>query len=401
MNKTLEGYSIEVNRELEDILRYWMDFTVDHEHGGFIGRIDHYNIKYPDAAKGSVLNNRILWSFSAAYKQTGNHEYLKIADHAFHFISQHFIDPTFGGVYWTVNYKGEPLDTKKQIYALAFAIYGLSEYHMATGNEAAKIKAIEIYETILRYSYDEKYGGYLEALSRDWNPVEDLRLSDKDANEKKTMNTHLHVLEAFANLYKCWPGEGLKEKIVELIQIFLFKIISPKSNHLILFFEDDWTPKSGIVSYGHDIEAAWLIQEAAETIGDINLLQLVKDRSLLIAQAALEGLDEDGGLWYEYDPENNHMIKQKHSWPQAEAMIGFFNAWQISGDKKWLELSLKSWAFINDFIKDKSGGEWYWGIQENFKPMIKEDKVGIWKCPYHNSRACIEIINRINCTMKL
>lgn len=399
MNKILEGYSIEVNRELEDILRYWMDFTVDHEHGGFIGRIDHYNIRYPEAPKGSVLNSRILWTFSAAYKQTNNHEYLKIADRAFHFILRYFIDPAYGGVYWTIDYKGEPLDTKKQIYALAFAIYGLSEYHIATENETAKIKAIEIYESIILYSYDEEHGGYLEALSRDWIPLEDLRLSDKDANERKTMNTHLHVLEAFANLYKCWPDAGLKEKITELIHIFLFKIISPETNHLVLFFEDDWTPKSGIVSYGHDIEAAWLLQEAVETIGDKNLLQIVKDRSLLIAQATVEGMDEDGGLWYEFDPDNNHMIKQKHSWPQAEAMIGFFNAWQISGIKKWLDLSLKSRAFINDFIKDKSGGEWYWGIEENFKPMIKEDKVGIWKCPYHNSRACMEIMKRVNDSM--
>jgi len=150
------------------------------------------------------------------------------------------------------------------------------------------------------------------------------------------------------------------------------------------------------VSYGHDIEAAWLIQEAAERLRNDQLLSKVKRKSVDIATAAEEGLDKDGGLWYEYQPEQNHLIKQKHSWPQAEAMIGFFNAWQNTGDEKYLNRSLKSWEFVKTFMHDAIRGEWYWGVHEDYSPMSQEDKVGIWKCPYHNSRACIEIINRIN-----
>jgi len=396
MKEVLEQYRREMEQELEDILAYWMKFTIDKQNGGFVGKIDHNNKIYPDAPKGSVLNSRILWTFSAAHNLTGRQEYLAVAERAFQYFAQSFIDKEFGGIYWTVDYKGHPLDTKKQIYALSFAVYGLSEFYRASGNENALKTAIEIYNDIIKHSYDEKNGGYIEALTRDWKEIGDLRLSAKDANEKKSMNTHLHVLEAFVNLHHVSPTELLKVQLHELIQLFTEHIISKKTNHLILFFDDEWNEKSQVISYGHDIEAGWLVQEVAEAIDDRLLLAKVKDRSLALTKAAEEGLDEDGGLWYEYDPEHDHLMKQKHSWPQAEAMIGFFNAWQNTGDEKYLNQSMKSWEFVKKYIHDKNGGEWYWGVNEDYSPMTTEDKVGIWKCPYHNSRACIEIIKRIN-----
>lgn len=376
------------------ILRYWMENTADEKNGGFIGRITHGNQKHYDAPKGSVLNSRILWTFSAAYRVEENDDYLAMASRAFHYLTHCFIDKDFGGVYWSLNAKGEPLDTKKQIYAQAFAVYGLSEYYAASKGEEAKQAAIDLYRIIVKHSYDKKHGGYWEALSGEWKAMDDLRLSAKDANEKKSMNTHLHVLEAFAALYRIWPDEGLKQKLTELVRLFLDRIIAAQSHHLLLFFEDDWTSRSSLISYGHDVEAAWLVQEAAEIIGDKLLLMDVKACSLNVARAAAKGLDEDGGLWYEYNAAAKHLVKEKHWWPQAEAMVGFFNTWQNTGDKAWLNRSLKSWAFIQKFIKDESG-EWVWGVKENYSLMANEDKVGIWKCPYHNGRACIEIINRI------
>ena len=396
MRAALEQYRYEMEQELKAILSYWMRYTIDEENGGFIGKIDHSNEIYKNAPKGSVLNSRILWTFSAAYKLTGNKEYLDIAEKAFAYLVDHFIDKEYGGVYWTVTHKGQPLDTKKQIYALSFAIYGLSEYYSCSKNEKAKETAFSLYDEICSYSHDERNGGYIEALTRDWNEITDLRLSDKDANEKKSMNTHLHVLEAFANLYSISPEKLLKERIIELIFIFLNHIISKDTSHLILFFEDEWNIRSNIVSYGHDIEAAWLVQEAAEITGDELLLLKVKDASIQLADAAAKGLDADGGLWYEYDEASGDLTTQKHSWPQAEAMVGFFNAWQITRDEKYLEHSMNSWRFVKEHIHDKTFGEWYWGVYEDYSVMDKEDKVGIWKCPYHNSRACIEIINRIN-----
>jgi cellobiose epimerase len=395
MEKILMEYKREVQDELENILTYWKEYTPDVVNGGFIGKIDHNNKLYPEAPKGSVLHSRILWAFSAAYQVTHNNEYLQLAKRAYDYIQRYFLDKEYGGVYWTVDHKGMPLDTKKQVYALAFAVYGMSELYKVWPDETLRQSAISLYRSIVIYSYDKKYGGYIEALTRDWKKLDDLRLSAKDANEKKSMNTHLHVLEGFANLYSIWPDKTLKQQLVELIHIFLDHIISGDNHHLIAFFDDEWTKKSDVISYGHDIEAAWLIQEAAEMVGDEYLLGKVKDQSICLAIAASKGLDEDGGLWYEYDLPYDHLIRQKHSWPQAEAMVGFLNAWQISGNEKYLEHSWKSWQFVKEHMLDKKGGEWYWGVESEYVPMTQEDKVGIWKCPYHNSRACIEVMRRI------
>ncbi len=396
MKSVLEQYKKEMEDELQNILAYWMKFAVDTKNGGFAGRIDRHNKIYRDAPKGSVLNSRILWTFSAAYNLEGKKEYFEIAERAFYYLIENFIDKEFGGVCWTVDHKGLPLDTKKQIYALAFALYGLSEFYRSSENKKAKEAALDMYDSIVKHSYDDKNGGYIEALTRDWKEIRDLRLSIKDANEKKSMNTHLHLLEAFTNLFRISPSGTLKQKIGELITLFLEHIISEKNDHLVLFFGEEWNERSRVISYGHDIEASWLLQEAAEAIGDQELLLQAKKRCVDLAKATLEGLDNDGGLWYEYDLVQKHLIRQKHSWPQAEAMVGFFNAWQNTGDDSFLNQSLKSWQFIKTYIHDKNYGEWYWGVNEDYSPMEDEDKVGIWKCPYHNSRACIEIINRIN-----
>jgi len=394
MIEEVEKYERELHKELENILSFWMKYTIDEKNGGFYGKLDNYNNVYEEAPKGSVLNSRILWTFSAAYNLTKNKLYLAIAERAFRYYTTHFIDKEFGGVYWSVNYEGKPLDTKKQIYALSFAIYGLSEFYRCSQNDEAKTLAIELYKVIVEHSHDNINGGYIEALTREWKQLEDIRLSSKDINERKSMNTHLHVLEGFANLYRVWADKDLFQKITDLLNIFLNHIIDKKTNHLTLFFDDEWNTKSNLISYGHDIEAAWLLQEAAEITANEQMIDSIKEQFIKIANAAAEGLDKDGGLWYEYDADQAYLIKEKHSWPQAESMIGFFNAWQITGDEHFLEKSLNSWKFTKNYILDKSNGEWVWGVTENYTVMDKE-KVGIWKCPYHNSRACIQLINRI------
>ncbi len=395
MTESIAGYKNDLQIELKNILSFWMKETIDENNGGFYGKIDNANKVYNESPKGSVLNSRILWAFSSAYRITNDIAYMEIAKRAFSYIRDHFYDNEFGGVYWSVDYKGKPLDTKKQFYALSFAIYGLSEFYKSANNIEAKELGIELYHSIIDHSFDKTNGGYIEALSREWKEIEDLRLSKKDANERKSMNTHLHILEGFANLYLIWPDENLKQRIEELVKIFLNHIIDPGNHHLVLFFDENWRSRSNIISYGHDIEAAWLVQEAAEIIDKKELIQKVKDVSVKLADAAAEGLDKDGGLWYEYEPDNNHLIREKHSWPQAEAMIGFFNAWQITGDESYLKKSLASWQFVKEHIIDKKNNEWFWGVKENYEVM-DEDKVGIWKCPYHNTRACVELINRID-----
>lgn len=391
----LQRYKQDLKSELQNILYYWMDNTFDTVNGGFAGKIDADNCVHPMADKGSVLNARILWTFSAAYNQNPDNTVLAAAKRAYNYFKNYFIDHEHGGVYWSVTCSGNPSDTKKQIYALAFAIYGLTEYFKASGNREALDYALQLYETIEEYSFDAEKSGYFEAFTRTWQPLDDLRLSEKDANEKKTMNTHLHILEAYTNLYSIWPDENLKDQIIKLLNNFSDHLIDAESGHLILFADENWVGKSNTVSFGHDIEAAWLLLEAAEMIHNKVLIEKVKHLSVKLTVAATCGLDTNGGLWYEFEPSQNHLVKEKHWWVQAEAMVGFFNAYQLTGDAEYLNQSYLTWEFVKNNVLDNVNGEWHWGITNDGKTMPGEDKAGLWKCPYHNSRACIELISRI------
>jgi cellobiose epimerase len=388
-------YRSELKVELEAILTWWTANMIDVEQQGFYASVDNNNFPDKTADKGLVLNSRILWTFSAAYHFTKEKKYLLIADRAYHYIVTRFTDSEFGAVYWSLDASGKMKDGRKQIYGLAFCIYGLCEYVKATGNEAALQLAIDLYKNIEQYSFDKTYGGYIEAFTRDWKLADELRLSEKDDNEKKTMNTHLHIIEAYANLYQVKPDAPLKERIIQLLNVFEKYMIDPAHSHLNLFMDEHWHVKSTVVSYGHDIEAAWLLLECATIIKEEKLINRFKAISIQLTVAAEEGLDADGGLWYEYDPIKNHLIKEKHSWPQAETMVGFLNAYQLTDDTHYLDQSLHSWSFVKKHICDKQKGEWYWGIEEDGSPMKKE-KAGFWKCPYHNSRACMEVIKRID-----
>ena len=394
MPTKLNQLQSELSAELDSILGYWSKKTIDNQNDGFIGQINSNEEIISDADKGSVLNARILWSFSAAYQNTKNEEHKKIATRAFDFLSNHFYDSEFGGLFWSINADTTPKDTKNQIYALAFAIYGFSEYYVISKDEKALAIAINLYLRIQKHSYDPVNKGYLEAFTRDWQPIEDLRLSDKDANEKKTMNTHLHIVEAYANLFKVWKDKTLQKDIIELLQTIEKHFINAETGHLHLFFDENWIEKPDVVSYGHDIEAAWLLLQCAEISEDKNLIANYKKYAIQIAEVTQEGLDSDSGLWYEFDPKTNELTAEKHWWVQAEALIGFYNAYQLTGDEKYLDIVLKNWRFIKTNIIDQQNGEWFWGINKDYSLMGK-DKAGFWKCPYHNSRACLELINRI------
>lgn len=395
MKVDLSVYKEEAEKELDAILSYWLKYAVDNEYGGFYGKIDNENHPYQDSLKGSVLNSRILWAFSASYHLTKNPEYLLTAQRAYDYIIHHFIDREYGGVYWSVDHKGEMLNGRKQIYGLSFCIYGLSEYYKVSGDKNNLGAAVDLFEKIEQYSFDKKRKGYYEAFTRDWKPIADLRLSGKDANEKKTMNTHLHVIEAYANLYEIWPDQFLKTQIENLLEVFLKYIINDKTGHLNLFFDEEWSEKPGPISYGHDIEAAWLLQQCAEKINSDPFIAEMKKAALKITDAVLEGLDHDGGLWYELDTNKNQLVQEKHSWPQAEAMVGFMNAYQVTNEQGYLGKSFASWLFIKEHIKDEKNGEWFWGVNADHSIMEGQDKAGFWKCPYHNTRACLEIISRI------
>ena len=394
MERRKEILKNKAKTELINILDYWLKNTIDKENGGFIGEINHQNVINNNSEKGAVLNARILWSFSAAYAVEKNPEYLKTAKRAFQYIKDYFFDKEFGGIFWSLQADGKPKDTKNQIYAIAFVIYGLSEFYKIFKNEDALELAQSLFYKIELYSKDYKNKGYLEAFTRDWQEIEDLRLSEKDANEKKTMNTHLHIVEAYANLYLIWPNPKLKDSIKEILEVIALYFINKYTWHLKLFFDENWKEKEDVISYGHDIEAAWLLQWCAETIEDVDLVRSYQKYAVEFAKSTKEGIDSDGGLWYEYEPKEQKLIAEKHWWPQAELWIGMINAWQLTQNEEFLEITEKNFEFVEKYIIDHKNGEWIWGVYADYSPILK-DKAGFWKCPYHNSRACIELIKRL------
>ena len=421
-----------------NILRFWMDKMQDHENGGFYGRIDANNVLHKDAEKGAILNARILWSFSAAYRVLSTLEplesldtlenlepqdYLAAATRAKDYFIEHFIDKEYGGVYWSVDYKGNPLDTKKQFYAIGFAIYGLSEYARATGDREALDYALALFECIEEHAFDREHNGYIEACTRDWQPIADMRLSEYDANYPKSQNTHLHIIEPYTNLYRCIKemqaattcnyvpvlGSVLPIDVVvpietlarvegslrNLINIFTEYILNPETHHLDLFFEIDWKRGAGrLESYGHDIECSWLLHEAALVLGDQDVLRKVEKVVREVAKASEKGLRPDGSMIHEANLDTGHVDDDLHWWVQAENVVGCFNLYQYFGDDDALDKCLRCWEYIKAQIIDYEHGEWYWSRHSDGTLNTVDDKAGFWKCPYHNSRMCLEILER-------
>lgn len=373
----------------ENILAYWLRLR-DTKRGGFYGQVTGDELLVPDAPRGAVLNARILWSFSSAYRVLHKPEYLQAAQEAKRYIEAHFIDCEYGGCYWSVTAEGEPLDTHKQFYAQAFMLYAFSEYIRATGDESARPIAESFFCVLEQYGRDRQFGGYVEAASREWQPLTDMRLSDKDENTVKSQNTNLHVLEAYTNYYRIAPTAEVREALLSLIQTMQTKVILP-SGHLGLFFDEQWQPTSAQFSAGHDIECSWLLKEAADILG-IDCNNTVRR----LAQAAQEDLHNDGS------------IGERTWWEEAEAVVGFVNLWQMTkcpnepindkmvNDKmvNW-NMAIRTYSYILDKLIDREHGEWYWEILPDGTPNRMEDKAGFWKCPYHNSRMCIELLERL------
>ena len=410
-----------------NILRFWLDKMQDKENGGFYGQMTGEGELVKTADKGGILNARILWSFSAAYRVLRKPEYLEAATRAKEYIIEHFIDDEFGGTYWSLDYKGNPKDTKKQFYAIGFMIYGLSEYARATGDHEALEYAIQLYECIEEHSLDKQYNGYIEACTREWGEIEDMRLSELDANFPKSQNTHLHIIEPYTNLFRALkeldaienatndyglkPYVGqfttvnisvdpdivirLEASLRNLINIFTDKILNPQTHHLDLFFDMDWKREAGALeSYGHDIECSWLLHEAALVLGDDIVLKKVEPIVQMVAKASEKGLNEDGSMVHEANLDTGYIDTDRHWWVQAENVVGWINIYQYFGDEDALQKALNGWQYIKDNLIDREGGEWWWSRDPQRNINRKDDKAGFWKCPYHNSRMCLEILER-------
>jgi mannobiose 2-epimerase len=384
-----------VRRELlEDILPFWRRRTVDEKRGGFIGQMSNDLRVQEDAAKGLILNTRLAWTFAAVQRYTQSDEDLRLAQRAYEYLLHHFLDPEHGGCFWELGPAGKVLDDRKKTYGQAFCLYALAEYHRTFGERRALELAIDIFHRLEAHARDEQYGGYLEVMARDWQPAEDMRLSDKDMNEKKSMNNHLHVLEGYTNLLRVWPDPSLAGRLRELIDLFRYHIVDAAGAHFQHFFDEAWTPRSDSYTFGHDIEGSWLLGEAAEVLGDEGLRADIRDLATRMAQSVrAEGLDGDGGLFYE-GRDGQVINPNKEWWPQAEAVVGFYNAWQLTGDGTFREAAVRCWQFILDRVVDHERGEWFWCIRPDGTPDPAQPKVSAWKGPYHNARCCLEMIRR-------
>lgn len=387
-----------ISKELSDIATWWQDNGTDVKNGGFVGEIDSAGDRLELADKGIILNSRILWFFSelAVFLGTQTKEgqsALATAQRGYQYLLEHFDDTKFGGAVWLVDHTGQMLDGKKQTYAQCFCIYAFSAYYKATSDKGALEKALSYFSLVETHARDKKLGGYIEAYTKEWQVIDDFRLSDKDMNTPKSMNTHLHVLEAYAALYQVHPTEQVEEALRHVLNVFDAHIIDHESGHLKLFFGADWHDQSTSFSFGHDIEASWLIWEAVEALGDAQLL--LKWKPVIIQMAEVcgeEGIGEQGQVCEDFDKISKHKAQEAYWWVQAEGLVGFLNTYYLTKDKKHLNVCADIWRFIQEYQKDPKAGEWHWLARLEGVDLSQNYKAGFWKAPYHNGRAMMETL---------
>ncbi len=375
---------------LMSIADWWLAHGQDKEYGGFHGQVDNDNTPCAGADKGAVLGARILWFFSELAGQIDRLEYRQAAARAYEALSEHFFDSEHGGVVWSVDVRGRIKDGKKQLYAQAFAIYALTAYYRLTGEERALTQAKHCFDLLESRGVDRERGGYLEAFARDWTPLRDVRLSDKDLNYPKTMNTHLHVLEAYTALYQVDPRPEVRLALLQAVAWLDEHFVNRDGWHLRMFLDMEWSDCSTELSYGHDIEASWLLIKAVNALDDDALRAKVVPTALHMAEVCLvEALGEHGEMYDGRDLASGKRHEERIWWVQAEALVGFINAYALTGDARYWQAADGVWRFVRRYQLHETG-EWRWlsrldpGHDDHYK-------AGFWKCPYHNGRAMLEL----------
>ena len=406
----LKDLRAKMDNELRgNILSYWMKYAVQPDGQGFYGAVDMDNNPVPGVDKTCVLNARILWTYAAAAKFYDCDEYGQIADLAYRVMAEDFLDVEHGGFFMTITADNEMSDSIKHTYAQAFAIYALCKYYELRPQPGVMDLIQECFSLVEAKTKDSGAAGYWEAFTRDWKPIEENRMADN--NEPKSMNTHLHVLESYAALYKVWKDEKVKTRLTELLNIFLGHIIR-ENGHFGIFFDENFNEvedSKGICSFGHDIEGSWLLWEAADILGDEDILTRLKPIAIkMVDSIDRVAVDKDGGLFLESRRFGSHVRTNKHWWPQAENLVGFMNAYQLTGDEKYWKNVKLIWNFIATHLIDHQRGEWFTKLNRLGEPYLVEPvgdpspyyrndwKVDPWKCPYHNGRSCLEIMTRID-----
>ncbi|MGN0352551.1 MAG: AGE family epimerase/isomerase [Roseburia sp.] len=382
----------EIKKELtEGIIPFWKKLR-DDEYGGYYGYLDYDLNLNKKAEKGCILNSRITWFFANAYTLLKDESLLEEARHGYEFLKEHCLDRENGGIYWSLNYDGTPLDTTKHTYNQAFCIYAVSSYYEASGDEEALELAMQLFSLIEEKCTDEV--GYLEAFTRDFKPESNEKLSENGVMAEKTMNTLLHVFEAYTELYRVSKDEKVKHRLEWILEIFMQKVYNPSLHRQEVFFDAEYRSILDLHSYGHDIETAWLLDRGVEVLGEElyqkRIYPITKDLTKQIYTIAFDGKS----LANECD--RGKVDENRVWWVQAEAFIGFLNGWQKEPEhEEYFQAALAEWEFIKKYVKDsREGSEWYWLVRKDGSPVEGEPIVEPWKCPYHNGRMCMEAIRR-------
>lgn len=381
----------ECKSELENhIIPFW-DALRDDENGGFYGQMDNDLVLDKKGTKGVILNSRILWFYSSVYRSIGGEKNLDNARHAYEFLRDKCVDRENGGVYWMMNYDGTVNDSMKHTYNQAFAIYALSTYFLACGDKDALKLAFELFDTVEEKCTDDI--AYMEAFSKDWKLIENDALSENGLMADKTMNTVLHLIEGYTVLLEASKDKRVEERLRFLLDITADKIYDAQNHKLKVFFDVNLDVIGDIYSYGHDIEATWLIDRACDTIGDEKLIKDWQEKNLKIAEKIYNVALENGAV--NNERENNVIDRKRVWWVQAESIVGFINAYSHCNDKKYLEAASSVWSWIKNYQIDKRiGGEWWAEVDFKGQPMLDFTMVNEWKCPYHNGRMCLEVMAR-------
>jgi len=379
----------------ENILPFWMSHPLDKQRGGFHGALSASNEVQKGIERGSILCSRILWTFSKAFHHFQEEPLFEIAQWAYQDLIHRFWDNQYGGLYWSTDEYGQPWQDRKHTYAQAFGIYGLTAYSEISDDPHALELAQKLFHLIDTHTFDDKNGGNLECRSRDWKPLQDMRLSDKDLNSSKSMNTLLHLTEAYAALTRVWKDARLTNRLEGLIDLFLNRIIDFSSGHQLLFFTENWASLSNHISYGHDIETSWLLLEATAALGDEKRIKEAENAAIKLAQTVYEeALQNDGSILYEASPDG-FRESSKQWWAHAEAVVGFYNAYQNTGQPHFLDAAKNVWNYIQNHFVDREGGDWFKALDSYGKPDLTHFKVGPWDCPYHHARMCLEMMHRL------
>ncbi|WP_341478829.1 AGE family epimerase/isomerase [Clostridium thermarum] len=377
----------------DELLKHIMPFwnKLKDPLGGFYGYMD-YNLSVDkEAIKGVILNSRILWFYSNVYLTCKNDEALAYAKHAYEFLKNYCVDKEMGGVYWSLNYDGTPFDDMKHTYNIAFAIYGLASFYDATKDEEVLGLAYELFEVIETKCRDEY--GYTEAFDRKWNLIDNEQLSEDGYHADKTMNTLLHIIEAYTELYRVDENERVREKLKEAVLTCKNKVYNADTKILGVFFNTNMNSIADIYSYGHDIEASWLIDRACEVLADDELIKEIEPMTAEIVDMVLKTAYDKGAMNNQYC--RGIIDKNRVWWVQAESVVGFLNAYEKTGNEEYLQVAINIWNYIKKYLIDKrEGSEWFWLLDYNNNPVVGKPIVEPWKCPYHNGRMCMEVIKR-------